>query len=185
MHWLVCVGIGIVFVITIYNVFHIPFSLGLPCLIVLTVCTTSDLAPFAYAIERLWDTAIGLGVGLLINVLVLPYDNSFKIRNSIEYLKEEVIFFLEDMFDGDKQYPDTEKLTKTITIKHYPRTIIGQNPTVQMILFTAFQNRKTAKSKKKSMKKYNYIALDVLNKYFIYSYRKASIGFRREALYAG
>ena len=115
IHWLVCVGIGIVFVITIYNVFHIPFSPGLPCLIVLTVCTTSDLVPFSYAIERLWDTAIGLGVGLLINVLVLPYDNSFKIRNSIEYLKEEVIFFLEDMFDGDMQYPDTEKLTKTIT----------------------------------------------------------------------
>lgn len=115
IHWLVCVGIGIVFVITIYNIFHIPFSPGLPCLIVLTVCTTSDLSPFAYAVERLWDTAIGLGVGLLINVLVLPYDNSFKIRNSIEYLKEEVIRFLENMFDGDNQYPDTEKMTTTIT----------------------------------------------------------------------
>lgn len=115
IHWLVCVGIGIVFVITIYNVFRIPFSPGLPCLIILTVCTTSDLSPFAYAMERLWDTAIGLGVGLLINILVLPYDNSFKIRKSIEYLKEEVIVFLEDMFDGDTNYPNTEKMTKTIT----------------------------------------------------------------------
>ncbi|MBE5888854.1 MAG: hypothetical protein E7283_08520 [Lachnospiraceae bacterium] len=115
IHWLVSIGIGIVFVITLYNVFHIPFSPGLPCLMILTICTTSDLLPFAYTMERLWDTAIGLGVGMLINVLVLPYDNSIKIRNSIEYLKEEVITFLADMFDGDNQYPDTDKLTATIT----------------------------------------------------------------------
>ena len=115
IHWLVCIGIGIVFIITVYNIFHIPFSPGLPCLIVLTVCTTSDLQPFAYAMERLWDTAIGLGVGMLINVLVLPYDNSIKIRNTIECLKGEVLAFLEDMFDGDNQYPDTKKLSATVT----------------------------------------------------------------------
>ncbi len=115
IHWLLCIGIGIVLAITVYNIFRIPYSPVLPCLIILTVCTTSDLQPFAYAIERLWDTAIGLGVGLFINVLVLPYDNSFKIRNSIVYLKEEVIVFLEDMFDGDTNYPNTEKMTKTIT----------------------------------------------------------------------
>ncbi len=115
IHWLVCVGIGIVLIITIYNMWHVPFSPGLPCLIILTICTTSDLNPFAYAMERLWDTAIGLGVGMLINVLVLPYDNSIKIRNSIEYLKGEVIAFLEDMFDGDNEYPDTRKLTENIT----------------------------------------------------------------------
>lgn len=115
IHWLVCVGIGIVLIITIYNLLHVPFSPGLPCMIILTICTTSDLQPFAYAMERLWDTAIGLGVGMLINVLVLPYDNSIKIRNSIEYLKEEVVEFLADMFDGDNQYPDTERLTESIT----------------------------------------------------------------------
>lgn len=115
IHWLVCVGIGIVLIITIYNMMHVPFSPGLPCMIILTICTTSDLNPFAYAMERLWDTAIGLGVGMLINVLVLPYDNSIKIRNSIEYIKGEVIAFLEDMFDGDNLYPDTQKLTENIT----------------------------------------------------------------------
>lgn len=112
---LICVGIGIVFVITLYNVFQIRFSPVLPCMIIVTVCTTPDILPLTYAVGRLWDTAIGLGVGMLINVLVLPYDNSLKIRDSIEYLKEEVITFLEDMFDGDKQYPDTEKLSKMIT----------------------------------------------------------------------
>jgi uncharacterized membrane protein YgaE (UPF0421/DUF939 family) len=74
----------------------------------------SDIQPLTYAIGRLWDTAIGLGVGLLINVLVLPYDNSLKIRSTIEYLEKEVIDFLEEMFDGDMNYPDTGKMTNTI-----------------------------------------------------------------------
>lgn len=114
IHPLVCVGIGIVFMITLYNVFQIRFSPVLPCLMIVTICTMSDIQPFTYAVGRLWDTAIGLGVGLLINVLVLPYDNSLKIRSTIEYLEKEVIEFLEEMFDGDTNYPDTGKMTRTI-----------------------------------------------------------------------
>lgn len=112
---LVRIAIAIVLMITIYNVLQINFSPVLPCMMIVTVFTTPDLMPFAYTMGRLWDTTIGLGVGMLINILVLPYDNSIKIRNSIEYLKEEVIVFLGDMFDGDKQYPDTEKMADTIT----------------------------------------------------------------------
>ena len=114
IHWLVCVGIGIVFIITLYNVFQIRFSPSLPCLIIVTLCTTPDIQPFTYAIGRLWDTAIGLGVGMLINVLIFPYDNSLKIRSTLEYLEKEVIVFLEEMFDGDLDYPNTVKMTKII-----------------------------------------------------------------------
>ena len=115
VHPLVGIGIGIVFMITLYNVFRINFSPVLPCMMIVTVFTSPDLMPFTYAMGRLWDTAIGLSVGMVINVMVLPYDNSIKIRNSIEYLKAEVLVFLEDMFDGDNQLPDTEKMTATIT----------------------------------------------------------------------
>ena len=114
IHPLVCVGIGIIFIITLYNVFQIKFSPSLPCLIIVTLCTTPDIQPFTYAIGRLWDTAIGLGVGMLINVLIFPYDNSLKIRSTIEYLENEVIVFLEEMFDGDLEYPNTVKMTKII-----------------------------------------------------------------------
>lgn len=114
IHPLVCVGIGIVFIITLYNVFEIHFSPVLPCMIIVASATTPEIMPFTYAMGRLWDTAIGLIVGMLINMLVLPYDNSLKIRSSIEYLKEEVLQFLEDMFDGNKQMPDTEKMTALI-----------------------------------------------------------------------
>lgn len=108
------VGIGIIVIITLYNVCQIRFSPSLPCLMIVTICTTADIQPFTYAVGRLWDTAIGLAVGMLINVLVLPYDNSLKIRQTIEYLEKEVIEFLEDMFDGDNEYPDTVKMRRTI-----------------------------------------------------------------------
>lgn len=111
---LLMVGMGIVFIIVVYNLMGVHFSPNLPCLIIVTSCMNADVYAFEYAFGRLWDTAIGLAVGMLINVLILPYDNSLKIRQSIEYLEKEVITFLEDMFDGDKEYPDTEKMRKTI-----------------------------------------------------------------------
>lgn len=108
---LVAAGIGIILVITLYNALHIHFSPSLPCLIVVTLCTTPNIQPFTYALGRLWDTAIGLGIGMLINTLVFPYDNSRTIIETAESLEKELLHFLEDMFDGDDHLPDTEKMT--------------------------------------------------------------------------
>ena len=114
IHSMVTVGIGVIIIIVIYNVLGIYFSPNLPCLVVVMSCMNTDVFPFEYALGRLWDTAIGLAIGMVINIMILPYDNSLKIKQTIEYLEEEVIEFLEDMFDGDKEYPDTEKMRKTI-----------------------------------------------------------------------
>ena len=111
---LVAAGIGIVLVISLYNAFGIRFSPGIPCLIVVTMCTTPDIRPFTYAVGRIWDTAIGLGVGLAINSLVFPYDNSRQIHSTIRSLDREIIAFLEDMFDGDDVLPDADAMTKQI-----------------------------------------------------------------------
>ncbi|MBQ2705866.1 MAG: FUSC family protein [Agathobacter sp.] len=111
---LLMVGIGVVSIIVVYNLLGVHFSPNLPCLVVVMSCMNAEVYPFEYALGRLWDTAIGLAVGMIINVLILPYDNSLKIRQAFEYLEKEVIVFLEDMFDGDKKYPDTEKMRKTI-----------------------------------------------------------------------
>ena len=72
LHPLVTAGIGIVLVITLYNAFHIRFSPGLPCLIVVMLCVEPMDKPFFYALERVWDTAIGLVVGMILNMLVFP-----------------------------------------------------------------------------------------------------------------
>lgn len=111
---LVAVGIGMLLVITLYNVLHIRFSPSLPCFIVVMICTTPDIQPLTYALERIWDTAIGLGIGMLINMLIFPYDNSRAIRSAAESLDKELIAFLEEMFDGDEILPDVEKMQKQI-----------------------------------------------------------------------
>ena len=107
-------GIGIVLVITLYNTFHIHFSPSLPCLIVVTLCTTPDILPIAYAFGRIWDSMIGLSVGMVINTLVFPYDNSRQIRATVESLDRELIRFLEEMFDGDDVMPDAQVMTAKV-----------------------------------------------------------------------
>ena len=114
MHPLLRTGIGIVLTITLYNTFRIRFSPSLPCLIVLTLCVTPDIQPLSYACGRIWDTAIGLVVGLAINTLVFPYDNSRQIRETVESLDRELIRFLEEMFDGDDVMPDAQRMEKTV-----------------------------------------------------------------------
>lgn len=111
---LVAAGIGIILVITLYNSFRITYSPGLPCFIVVMICTTPDVQPMVYALGRIWDTAIGLAVGMAINTLVFPYDNSHKIRSLAESLDSEVIGFLEDLFDGDESLPQVSTMAGQI-----------------------------------------------------------------------
>ena len=111
---LVATGIGIILVITLYNALRISYAPGNACFIVVLLCTTPDIQPISYAIGRIWDTAIGLGVGMLINTLIFPYDNSRMIRATVESLEKEVIRFLEEMFDGDSVMPEPDEMTRKI-----------------------------------------------------------------------
>ena len=111
---LVALGIGIVLVIVLYNGLKIRFSPTLACFMVVTLCIDPGLHPVTYALERLWDTAIGLVVGMAINTLVFPYDNSRRIRILMRNLEHGVVAFLEDLFDGDEHLPDAKAMTKQI-----------------------------------------------------------------------
>ena len=114
IHPHVAAGIGVVLVITFYNACHIRFSPSLPCFIVVLLCTTPDILPISYALGRFWDSTIGLGVGMVINTLVFPYNNSRRIRSSAESLDRALIVFLEELFDGDLVLPDAADMSKTI-----------------------------------------------------------------------
>lgn len=111
---LVATGIGIVFIITLYNTLHIRYHPSLACLIVVIICTTDDIAPFSYALTRIWDTAIGMAVGLAINTLVFPYDNSKQIRRLMDSLDGELLQFLENLFCGEDTVPDIAAMTRKI-----------------------------------------------------------------------
>ena len=111
---LTAVGIGVIALITLYNMLHISASPSLPCFILVMICTDAEMAPISYALGRIWDTTIGLGVGMLINMLVFPYDNSRKIRATVESLDRDLLLFLEDMFDGDNHLPDADSMNRKI-----------------------------------------------------------------------
>ena len=118
VHPLAAAGMGVILVILVYNALHIRFSPSLPSFIVVLLCTTPGVQPLSYGLGRIWDTAIGLGVGMAINTLIFPYDNSRRIRSTIESLHKELILFLEDMFDGDNILPDAGDTSHTIDDMH-------------------------------------------------------------------
>ena len=122
---IVAAGIGILIVIVFYNMLKLPYSPSLACFIVVMVCTTSDVHPLLYALGRIWDSSIGLAVGMLINVLVFPYDNSKKIRQAVQNLDEELILFLEDIFDGDNSLPDADIMEKKLADIAYQLSIFA------------------------------------------------------------
>lgn len=111
---IIAAGIGIIFVISLYNGFRIRYSAGLACIIVVSICLDAEIKPFTYAFTRIWDTAIGLAIGMAINAFVFPYDNSRRIRSLIVSLDQDVLRFLEEIFDGDEVLPDPDSLSKKL-----------------------------------------------------------------------
>ena len=111
---LTSVLLGVILIIALYNMFYPSASPSLPCFILVMTCTDAELAPISYALGRIWDTAIGLGVGMLINMLVFPYDNRRKIQETMERLDKDILSFLEEMFDGDTQLPDADAMNAGI-----------------------------------------------------------------------
>ncbi len=124
---LVAVGIGIILIITLYNLLNIRFSPGLPIFVLVLACTAADVEPFSYALGRMWDTAIGLAVGMAINMLVAPYDNSRQIRAIAWSLDKELLRFLEEYFDGDDILPESKQMRREIdTLERQLRLFANQ-----------------------------------------------------------
>jgi len=112
---LIASGIGIVIVITLYNIFGIRFSPALSCIIVVSLCAGGETQPVLAGVGRIWDTSIGFAVGLLINAFVFPYNNTKKTCAVFRDFDREVIAFLEDMFNGDMILPDTVRLSMNLS----------------------------------------------------------------------
>ena len=112
----VAAGIGIILIMAVYQIFHWKTSPVLPCLILVTICTTPQLSALTYGVVRIWNTALGLAVGMAINMLVFPYDNSKKIQQAMVSLDEDLIHFLQDLFDGGEHLPATEEMEKKIDV---------------------------------------------------------------------
>lgn len=113
---MVAVGVGVIIILTGYQHLHLKLVPVLPCLVLVNICLNPEVEAFTYSTGRIWDTAIGLGIGLLVNTLIFPYDNSRKIRQTMIGLDRDMISFLEDMFDGDTNYPQADQMERKIDV---------------------------------------------------------------------
>lgn len=111
---IVGVGIGIILIITSYHHLKLKLVPVLPCLVLVNICLNPEVEALSYSLGRIWDTAIGLAIGMLVNTLIFPYDNSRKIRQMMESLDRDLIQVLEDLFDGDDHLPKADGLEKKI-----------------------------------------------------------------------
>ena len=123
---MVAVGIGIIILLWMYQYSHLKLLPVLPCLVLVNICLTPGIEAVPYALGRLWDTAIGLGIGMLINTLIFPYDNSQKIRQTMAGLDSDLILFLVDMFSGDKHLPEAKPIEKKVTALEGQLTLFSE-----------------------------------------------------------
>ena len=101
----VAAALGVVILITTYNTFNIKYPPIMPCVVITSICTVQSAQPVTYALGRLTDTFIGLGVGLLINVYVFPYDNIKVLHKTAKNLDAEIMKFLNDTFNKNGNEP--------------------------------------------------------------------------------
>ncbi len=112
IHDIAAVGLGIIVTMAIFQLLHWHQSPVLACLILVTICTDDTIVAHSYGLARIWDTTVGLGIGLAVNMFIVPYDNSKKIRRLVVSLDRDLVAFLEDMFDGDDKLPETDEMAK-------------------------------------------------------------------------
>ena len=94
IHPMAAVGVGIVLILAGYQQLRLKLVPVLPCLILANLCLTPAVDPMAYSLGRIWDTAIGLAIGMAVNTLIFPYDNSRSIRRTMEGLDRDLVAFL-------------------------------------------------------------------------------------------
>lgn len=116
------IGLGILLIMVSCASFNVVFSCSLSCAIFIVACMTEEHLVIPNTLIRLFHTAIGLVVGLLINYLIIPYNNSEKIYDLMEELLDTLPAYL-DQSILHQLYPDLSPIDTTIERLHYEMTI--------------------------------------------------------------
>lgn len=86
--WLV--GLGVLLLITLLRLLRLPFTVSLACIIFLSACLTPSDTILRDSVLRLRDTSIGVGMALLVNVTIRPYNNRRRIVSLLTRLRERM-----------------------------------------------------------------------------------------------
>lgn len=84
------VGLGVLLLITLLLLLRLPFTVSLACIIFLSACLTPTDTVLRDSVLRLRDTSLGVGIALLVNVTVRPYNNRHRIEALLTRLRERL-----------------------------------------------------------------------------------------------
>lgn len=73
------IAVGIVALILLCVRLQLQFAVPLACIVFVSICLSPADGAFLYGVNRLFDTSIGLGTALIINIAVKPYNNRRQI----------------------------------------------------------------------------------------------------------
>ncbi|MBQ6431961.1 MAG: FUSC family protein [Oscillospiraceae bacterium] len=83
-------GLGVLFLLFLCRSLRLSFTASLSCIIFLSACLTPTDNILRDSLYRLRDTSIGLGVALVINGLIRPYNNKKRILGLLAQLRSQM-----------------------------------------------------------------------------------------------
>lgn len=116
------ISLGVMIIIFICSSFHVGYSTSLSCAIFIVACMSNPDEVVRSVLIRLFHTAIGLGTGLLVNYLILPYNNSGQIRRILSDLLNAVSPALQEIYVRQSR-PDISVIDMLVDRLHYELSI--------------------------------------------------------------
>ena len=120
-------GLGVLLLIVLCISMKLPFTASLSCIIFLSACLTPTEDILRDSLFRLRDTSVGVGIALLVNVTIRPYNNKKRILSLLTQLRELLPKELEKIVVHE-QFPDLQpcvellrRLDRELTLYHSQR----------------------------------------------------------------
>ena len=120
-------GLGVLQLIVLCISMKLPFTASLSCIIFLSACLTPTDDILRDSLFRLRDTSVGVGIALLVNAAIRPYNNKKRILSLLTQLRELLPKELEKIVVHE-QFPDLQpcvellrRLDRELTLYHSQR----------------------------------------------------------------
>lgn len=120
-------GLGVLLLIVLCISMKLPFTASLSCIIFLSACLTPTDDILRDSLFRLRDTSVGVGIALLVNAAIRPYNNKKRILSLLTQLRELLPKELEKIVVHE-QFPDLQpcvellrRLDRELTLYHSQR----------------------------------------------------------------
>lgn len=108
-------GLGVLLLIVLCNTMKLPFTASLSCIIFLSACLTPTDNILRDSLFRLRDTSVGVGIALLVNAAVRPYNNKKRIFHLLARLRVFLPQALEKIVVRE-QFPDLQPAVELLRL---------------------------------------------------------------------